>query len=339
MANAAATRFRIPADEVQQALRSQDLSTEQYLQSLLEPSTALARSPISGYKVAAAGLAGSGSVYIGVNLEFPGVPLNNSVHAEQFLVAMLHTHGEEELRLVAVNAAPCGHCRQFFCELARADSVRFIFPAHDSSSSSRADGPNGAQHQTGSLASSNGSKAADAANGAAAASGTALQSYSLQQLLPMRFGPEDLLDLSKHPPLLLQQQQNRVSAVRTPAAVQGISQELQQAACKAAVQQARASFCPYTRCPAGVALLSVAGEVYSGCYMENAAFNPGLLPLQAALVHAVSAGVDVSADVVLCVLAEVPKTGKVQHVEIVQALMKSIAPQVPICLFELQQEA
>lgn len=33
----------------------------------------------------AAGVGASGAVYIGVNLEFKGAPLNNSVHAEQVI--------------------------------------------------------------------------------------------------------------------------------------------------------------------------------------------------------------------------------------------------------------
>lgn len=70
----------------------------------------------------AVGLAASGAAYIGVNLEFAGAPLSQSVHAEQFLAANLLLHGERRLRTLAVSAAPCGHCRQFYSELA--DAVR-----------------------------------------------------------------------------------------------------------------------------------------------------------------------------------------------------------------------
>jgi hypothetical protein len=45
------------------------------------------------------------------------MPLNQSVHAEQFLIANLISHGEQELIALAVTAAPCGHCRQFYSEL------------------------------------------------------------------------------------------------------------------------------------------------------------------------------------------------------------------------------
>ena len=39
------------------------------------------------------------------------------VHAEQFVVANALHHRETELLFLAVNAVPCGHCRQFLSEL------------------------------------------------------------------------------------------------------------------------------------------------------------------------------------------------------------------------------
>ena len=63
------------------------------------------------------GLGASGRLYVGVHLEFPCLPLHNSVHAEQFLVVNALQHGERELVKLAVSAAPCGHCRQFLSEL------------------------------------------------------------------------------------------------------------------------------------------------------------------------------------------------------------------------------
>lgn len=51
------------------------------------------------------GLGASGALYVGVNLEFARLPLYNSVHAEQFLIANALHHGERGLRKVAVSAA------------------------------------------------------------------------------------------------------------------------------------------------------------------------------------------------------------------------------------------
>lgn len=46
------------------------------------------------------------------------------VHAEQFLMANLVLHNESSLHTLAISAAPCGHCRQFYSELACAVSER-----------------------------------------------------------------------------------------------------------------------------------------------------------------------------------------------------------------------
>ena len=50
------------------------------------------------------------------------------------------------------------------------------------------------------------------------------------------------------------------------------------------------AYCPYSRCPAGVAVVAAGGEVHWGAYLESAAFNPSLGPLQSALTAAVRAG-------------------------------------------------
>lgn len=61
---------------------------------------------------------------MGVNLEFARLPVNNSVHAEQFLVVNAVHHEERAITKMAVSAAPCGHCRQFYSELCCAVSYR-----------------------------------------------------------------------------------------------------------------------------------------------------------------------------------------------------------------------
>ena len=67
----------------------------------------------------------SGRLFVGVNLEFPGLPLHHSVHAEQFLIANAAQAGEQVLTRLAVSALPCGHCRQFCSELACAVRTPF----------------------------------------------------------------------------------------------------------------------------------------------------------------------------------------------------------------------
>lgn len=53
---------------------------------------------------------------------------------------------------------------------------------------------------------------------------------------------------------------------------------------QAAVAAANRSHAPYSQAHSGVALESASGAIYHGGYIENAAFNPSLPPLQAALI-------------------------------------------------------
>jgi len=88
------------------------LSEAELLYSLIEPTQRLARPPVSDYHVGAVGLGESGRVLLGVNVELHGLPLNQSIHAEQFVIANAVRVGERRLTRLAVSAEPCGHCRQ-----------------------------------------------------------------------------------------------------------------------------------------------------------------------------------------------------------------------------------
>ncbi len=61
---------------------------------------------------------------------------------------------------------------------------------------------------------------------------------------------------------------------------------------QAALAAANRSHAPYSQAHSGVALESAQGEIYAGRYAENAAFNPSLPPLQAALILLNLAGGD-----------------------------------------------
>lgn len=120
-------RFVIPKEEVQASMRAQGLSLEEFLMSLIKPASREAKTPISGFHVGAVGLGGSGNVYVGVNVEFRKGPLNNSIHAEQFLLVNCLRSGETTVKALAVSEAPCGHCRQFMCELVCSDTMQLLF--------------------------------------------------------------------------------------------------------------------------------------------------------------------------------------------------------------------
>jgi cytidine deaminase len=94
---------------------------------LLPLAAAFSVAPISGFHVGAIAVGASGSLYLGANMEFVGVPLSASLHAEQSAVLNAWYHGEAKIESLVVSAAPCGHCRQFLWELPGAGSVRLVF--------------------------------------------------------------------------------------------------------------------------------------------------------------------------------------------------------------------
>ena len=76
------------------------------------------------------------------------------------------------------------------------------------------------------------------------------------------------------------------SAVQWVSAHPGVMAE----AVQLCLQHAIHAYSPYTRSPSAVALVTDQG-VFAGGYVESAAYNPSLPPLQAAVVEAVIGGV------------------------------------------------
>eukprot|EP00884_Botryococcus_braunii_P011655 jgi/Botrbrau1/20490/Bobra.145_2s0049.2 len=273
--------FRLAPQEVQALCLQHRLSEEELLLALIAPASTFARPFISSFHVGAVGIGGSGAVYVGVNLEFARLPLYNSVHAEQFLVVNAVHHGEREITKLAVSAAPCGHCRQFYCELNCADTVQFLF------------------------------------NG-----GT----YTLAELLPERFKPSDLLEDASTPLLLLPQDNSIRLTPESAAEVEGWGEGSEGGrAAAAALEAAEQSYAPYSRCPAGLAIVTAGGGVYCGPYLESAAFNPSLPPLQTAIVDAVIDGMPTYSEVTQVVLVEL-KEAPVQHALATNIVLQQIAP-------------
>ena len=73
---------------------------------------------------------------------------------------------------------------------------------------------------------------------------------------------------------------------------------------KAALAAANSSYAPYTSSYAGVALKTRDGGIFTGSVAENAAFNPSMSPLEAAIVNLVISGGKSYADIVDAVLVE-----------------------------------
>lgn len=117
-------------------------------------------------------------------------------------------------------------------------------------------------------------------------------SRPLSELLPDSFGPRDLgIDGG-----LLQPENHGLAVVQTSTESDALAQ--------AALQAANMSYAPYSKSFAGVAVGTKDGRVFSGAYAENAAFNPSLSPLQAALSQLNLGGAgwgDIATAVLVCV--------------------------------------
>jgi len=90
---------------------------------LLPLAAAFSVHPISGFSVGAIAVGASGSLYFGANLEFQGMPLHATLHAEQSAVLNAWMHNEPEVLALYVSETPCGHCRQFLRELSNIDTL------------------------------------------------------------------------------------------------------------------------------------------------------------------------------------------------------------------------
>ncbi|MGP3592469.1 cytidine deaminase [Vagococcus sp. WN89Y] len=110
--------------------------------------------------------------------------------------------------------------------------------------------------------------------------------HTLGDYLPDAFGPKDL-DIKT---LLMDAQDHGY-----PLRGDSLSQ--------AAIDAANKSHTPYTHSPSGVAIACADGQIFSGSYAENAAFNPTLPPLQGALNLLNLSGYDFS-DIERVMLAE-----------------------------------
>ncbi len=87
-------------------------------------------------KVGAVAVAGSGNVYFGFNIEFPGLDVGSFIHAEQVAIANARikregTVRETQVDSVYISAAPCGSCRQMLLNVNGDINIMKIKFPHD----------------------------------------------------------------------------------------------------------------------------------------------------------------------------------------------------------------
>jgi len=327
--------FVIEADEVQRFCKEAGLSERQYLATLVKPTQLLARVPISKFCVGAVGLGASGRIFKGVNLEFEGLPLNQTVHAEQFLVANAAQHGELQLRFIAVSAAPCGHCRQFLQEVWGVPEINILIADEHAETQSllyflpHRFGPDDLEESTPLVFEPH-------FNGLAVQS---MNSPELNLKLNLCNGDggvkEDALNLCNGDGDVKEDTSNlcngdgdvKEESIHNFSSSEGFYQ-LRVAALKAA----NSSHAPYSKCPSGVALMTTKGKICTGFYIESAAFNPSLSPLQAAIVAFLCQEGGNYEDIVHVALVE--KEGAVvQQGDTVKLALQKISPKCSFHLF------
>jgi cytidine deaminase len=96
----------------------------------------------------------------------------------------------------------------------------------------------------------------------------------------------------------------------------------------AAAAAANASYAPYSKAWGGAAIRVSDGRVFAAPYLENAAFNPSLPPLQSAYVLAVLGGCELS-DIAEVAIAQ-PEDSRIDHFATAEALLAAIAPGVAV---------
>jgi cytidine deaminase len=147
---------RLAARQLETLGVNTEADTQIFMRNLLPLARFFAHAPISGMRVGAVALGrrqGRREIYLGANMEFVGLALNQTIHAEQAVLINAWQHGATKLEALAVTAPPCGHCRQFLMEVGGSQALGIILPSDD---------------------------------------GAGYQSMSLESLLPRAFGPRDL---------------------------------------------------------------------------------------------------------------------------------------------------
>ncbi|MCV5232898.1 cytidine deaminase, partial [Escherichia coli] len=67
-------------------------------------------------------------------MEFFGVQLGQTVHAEQSAISHAWMKGERGVKDITINFSPCGHCRQFMNELSTANELKIQLPEREEKS-------------------------------------------------------------------------------------------------------------------------------------------------------------------------------------------------------------
>jgi len=266
-----------------------------------------ARPPTSRFHVGAAARGASGNVYLGVNVEISAVPLNHSIHAEQFALVTAMANEERKVEAIATTEAPCGHCRQFMNELRDAGGLRCVTRKWRSPLAEllpHAFGPmdlldDGEDESARTLLLEK-SWVDD--------SGMNAQFATLAYVHGEKVPPSaDLMPLTH----LLERHGDDWNAL-APLALEAM----------------RKAYAPYSSSRAGIAIKTSCGGVFVGWSLECAAYNPSMSPLQVVFARMVAQGKDLSS-IEQCLLLECPGA-HVKYDCTVRLTLEKIAPKASV---------
>lgn len=122
----------LTADRVEKILLETNAEIGTLMISLLPVAAQYAIVPISNFHVGAvaagAPVGGFANLYLGANIEYTGLALTFSMHAEQSASNNAWIHGETMIQALAISAAPCGYCRQFLNEIVMPSPLSILLP-------------------------------------------------------------------------------------------------------------------------------------------------------------------------------------------------------------------
>ena len=264
--------FVITARELAELQDADGASTlADVLQTVVECVKTHARPPTSGFNVGAAALGASGTVYLGVNVEITAVPLNHSIHAEQFALVTAMASDERKIVMIATTAAPCGHCRQFMNELRDASELRCVMPSGSWTLAEllpHSFGPLDLLDESSATLegllleerSSNVRGGVSVWNMRACVSGDGISEDAVPRCL------DEIL--------------------KSNASYRALAEMSHKALEKA--------YAPYSKSPAGISALTSCGEEFLGWSLESAAYNPSMSPFQCLTARMVARGKDLA---------------------------------------------
>lgn len=248
------------------------LGFDEFLFVLLDVIKEKAVMPLSHFLVGAIAIGKSGNFYFGASHDFIHTSTMQCVHAEQSAICNAFLHEETEIKMIVVNAAPCGFCRQFLYEMAGSDNLEILFPNQNK--------------------------------------------MLLCDLLPHAFGPKDL--------------GREGGMLTTPPCALKLIEETDDVLINSALKAASRSYSPYWESYAGVSLQTKDKRIFYGSFLENVAQNPGLSPMQAALIHLNLSGYRYD-DIARVVLVEM-KDAKISHAGAAMDLVKGIGLRMDVCV-------